>query len=122
MGQGVEEVVNKEKVLESEEPETQTTTDLQVEQNALNYAWESGIYDIEPQVKRFQNISVAERATHFWWKGIPVSEILWRVDYMGVQEIVIVHSDFKKCSYECSTSLRGRNSSILKWAFMVWSQ
>lgn len=76
------------------EPATQTTTYLGVQAKALPSMQAPGIYRIDLQVKRLQNMSVAECAIPFCWKGLLASEMFRYVDYMRVQDVVRGHPGF----------------------------
>lgn len=52
----------------------------------LQYVVAPRMYSIEPQVKRLQQKSAAECDTHFLLNGLPASEMLGLVDYMGIRD------------------------------------
>lgn len=46
------------------------------------------MYNSDPRVNVLLHMFVAKCATPFWWKVLPVSEMLRREDYIGAQGVV----------------------------------
>lgn len=91
---GVGEVVNLKEVPQFEESATQTTTVFKLDAKVLHYVTAPGIYRSETQINLLLPMFVAQFAVYFRQNGLPVSEMLRFVNYMGVQDVVGARTGF----------------------------
>lgn len=64
------------------------------ESDAFHHVQAKDIYNSDPQDKELQHRPVTGCDIYFWQEQLPAFEMLWCIDYMGLQDIVSAHPGF----------------------------